>query len=267
MFHQKKKKLVNHTLLWISVQPLKTRTSLSKRNQGPFLIKVPQSVAKAVNSGTLSSLSSLWDARAGCCTDLQHKAHSHHERDYSSTPTPDSGTHWSRSPKFLASQDEISAINSSFCFVFYFFLAMPHVMWDLSSLIKSIPAALKCRVLTTGLPGKPSALLEKKKKQPTIIPRRGNGYLKWRLLFATSSEARYGHLAKHWPTGEVKRPCHSVQELPLKEIWCAYSDLSFFLHLLCHHPLGTQTHGGLWRQWPPPRDSRVGSCKEPDSQN
>ena len=129
------------------------------------MIKVPQSVAKAVNSGTLSSLSSLWDARAGCCPDLQRKAHSHQERDYSSTPTPDSGTHWSRSPKFLASQDEISAINSSFCFVFYFFWPCHMscgilVPWPG---IKSIPAALKCRVLTTGLPGKPSALLKKKK--------------------------------------------------------------------------------------------------------
>ena len=233
------------------------------------MIKVTQSVAKAVNSGTLSSLSSLWDAWAGCCPDLQRKAHSHQERDYLSTPTPDSGTHWSRSPKFLASQDEISAINSSFCFVFYFFLAMPHVMWDLSSLTRD-QIHTQCTEVQSLKPldfqGSP-LLCWKKKKNSTIIPWRGNGYLKWRLLFATSSAARYGHLAKHWPTGEVKRPCHSFQELPLKEIWCAYSDLSFFLHLLCHHPLGTQTHGGLWRQWPPPRDSRAGSCKEPDSQN
>ena len=147
---------------------------------------------------------------------------------------------------------------------------MPHVMWDLSSLTRD-QIHTHCTEVQSLKPldfqGSPLLCWKKKKKNSTIIPWRGNGYLKWRLLFATSSAARYGHLAKHWPTGEVKRPCHSFQELPLKEIWCAYFDLSFFLHLLCHHPLGTQTHGGLWSQWPPPRDSRAGSCKEPDSQN
>ena len=143
------------------------------------MIKVPQSVAKAVSSGTLSSLSSLWDAWAGCCTDLQCKAHYHHERDCSSTPIPDLGTHWSCSPKFPGSQDEISAINSSFCFVFSFF-GMPHGMWDFSSLTRDQihTPCTEVQSLNHWTSREALCFVEKKRKKSTIIPWRGNGYLK-----------------------------------------------------------------------------------------
>ena len=139
MFHQKKKKiwLTIPFFLWIRVQPLKTRTSLSKRNQSPFLIKVPRFVAKAANSSTLRPRSSPWEAWAGCPTDFSTeliatlretvRPRQHQTQELTG---PAALVSW------LSGWNPCSKLIILLCFLFLFFLAMPHGMWDLNPLIR-----------------------------------------------------------------------------------------------------------------------------------